>query len=181
MATDMVDDHEMREAQRDYLDFLDDDVSGFTLLCPCGHNKSWERFHCYFTGTLLVVKFSSDCDALNSYHIDKIFMKSIISPLMSLFRLWDPFIDDVKPLKLNGTNPLSDFRSKTRGFTRTRSGTWSVKTKLDWSSISTIWGDATRAALQSKKAFVPTWTHCESCSRMMKIFMPVISNVILTT
>lgn len=31
MATDMVDDHEMREAQRDYLDFLDDDVSGFTL------------------------------------------------------------------------------------------------------------------------------------------------------
>lgn len=27
MATDMVDDREMREAQRDYLDFLDDDVS----------------------------------------------------------------------------------------------------------------------------------------------------------
>lgn len=29
MATDMVDDHEIREAQRDYLDFLDDDVSWF--------------------------------------------------------------------------------------------------------------------------------------------------------
>lgn len=29
MATDMADDHEMREAQRDYLDFLDDDVSWF--------------------------------------------------------------------------------------------------------------------------------------------------------
>lgn len=27
MATDVVDDQEMREAQRDYLDFLDDDVS----------------------------------------------------------------------------------------------------------------------------------------------------------
>lgn len=27
MATDVVDDREMREAQRDYLDFLDDDVS----------------------------------------------------------------------------------------------------------------------------------------------------------
>lgn len=27
MATDLVDDQEMREAQRDYLDFLDDDVS----------------------------------------------------------------------------------------------------------------------------------------------------------
>lgn len=27
MATDLVDDREMREAQRDYLDFLDDDVS----------------------------------------------------------------------------------------------------------------------------------------------------------
>ena len=27
MATDVVDDLEMREAQRDYLDFLDDDVS----------------------------------------------------------------------------------------------------------------------------------------------------------
>lgn len=27
MATEVVDDHEIREAQRDYLDFLDDDVS----------------------------------------------------------------------------------------------------------------------------------------------------------
>lgn len=27
MSTDVVDDQEMREAQRDYLDFLDDDVS----------------------------------------------------------------------------------------------------------------------------------------------------------
>lgn len=27
MAADLVDDQEMREAQRDYLDFLDDDVS----------------------------------------------------------------------------------------------------------------------------------------------------------
>lgn len=27
MATEVVDDHEMRQAQRDYLDFLDDDVS----------------------------------------------------------------------------------------------------------------------------------------------------------
>lgn len=27
MATDVLDDQEMREAQRDYLDFLDDDVS----------------------------------------------------------------------------------------------------------------------------------------------------------
>ncbi len=27
MAVDIVDDQEMREAQRDYLDFLDDDVS----------------------------------------------------------------------------------------------------------------------------------------------------------
>lgn len=27
MATDVADDREMREAQRDYLDFLDDDVS----------------------------------------------------------------------------------------------------------------------------------------------------------
>lgn len=27
MATDTTDDREMREAQRDYLDFLDDDVS----------------------------------------------------------------------------------------------------------------------------------------------------------
>lgn len=27
MAAEVVDDHEMREAQRDYLDFLDDDVS----------------------------------------------------------------------------------------------------------------------------------------------------------
>lgn len=38
MATDVVDDQEMREAQRDYLDFLDDDVSLTfiilnTLLC----------------------------------------------------------------------------------------------------------------------------------------------------
>lgn len=70
MATDMVDDHEMREAQRDYLDFLDDDVSGFSLLCPCGHNKSCKTF--FFTATLLVVKFNSGCDALNSYYIDKI-------------------------------------------------------------------------------------------------------------
>lgn len=29
MATDVGDDREMREAQRDYLDFLDDDVSLF--------------------------------------------------------------------------------------------------------------------------------------------------------
>lgn len=27
MAAEVMDDHEMREAQRDYLDFLDDDVS----------------------------------------------------------------------------------------------------------------------------------------------------------
>lgn len=27
MAAEVVDDHEIREAQRDYLDFLDDDVS----------------------------------------------------------------------------------------------------------------------------------------------------------
>lgn len=67
MATDMVDDHEMREAQRDYLDFLDDDVSGFSLLCPCG-----PIYLFILTGTLLVVKFNSRCDALNSYHIDKI-------------------------------------------------------------------------------------------------------------
>lgn len=49
MATDVVDDHEMREAQRDYLDFLDDDVSMIFLIVkhlrgrqekPCGRNKS---------------------------------------------------------------------------------------------------------------------------------------------
>lgn len=50
MATDVADDREMREAQRDYLDFLDDDVSLFLLNSPkvfvwswddktCGHNK----------------------------------------------------------------------------------------------------------------------------------------------
>lgn len=50
MATDVGDDREMREAQRDYLDFLDDDVSLFFLNSlkvfvwssddkPCGHNK----------------------------------------------------------------------------------------------------------------------------------------------
>lgn len=33
MATDMADDHEMREAQRDYLDFLDDDVSRVNTSC----------------------------------------------------------------------------------------------------------------------------------------------------
>lgn len=32
MAAEVVDDQEMREAQRDYLDFLDDDVSINTLL-----------------------------------------------------------------------------------------------------------------------------------------------------
>lgn len=92
----------------------------------CAHafiTKAGKDFIVFFTGTLLVIKFSSGCDALNSYHIDKIYVKSIISPLLSLFHLWDPFKNDVQPLKLNGTNPLSDFRSKTRGFTRTRSGT----------------------------------------------------------
>lgn len=48
MATDVVDDREMREAQRDYLDFLDDDVSLTFLMLntvcvreekPCAHNK----------------------------------------------------------------------------------------------------------------------------------------------
>lgn len=49
MATDVGDDREMREAQRDYLDFLDDDVSLFLNSLkvfvwssddkPCGHNK----------------------------------------------------------------------------------------------------------------------------------------------
>lgn len=34
MAAEVVDDHEMREAQRDYLDFLDDDVS-ILLLHHC--------------------------------------------------------------------------------------------------------------------------------------------------
>lgn len=34
MASDMVDDHEMREARRDYLDFLDDDVSWFITFVP---------------------------------------------------------------------------------------------------------------------------------------------------
>lgn len=34
MATDVADDREMREAQRDYLDFLDDDVSLFLLNSP---------------------------------------------------------------------------------------------------------------------------------------------------
>lgn len=34
MATDVVDDREMREAQRDYVDFLDDDVS---IISDRGH------------------------------------------------------------------------------------------------------------------------------------------------
>lgn len=32
MSTDVVDDREMREAQRDYLDFLDDDVSPYVIM-----------------------------------------------------------------------------------------------------------------------------------------------------
>ena len=41
MATDVVDDREMREAQRDYLDFLDDDVSldFYSLIQPCCEEK----------------------------------------------------------------------------------------------------------------------------------------------
>lgn len=38
MATDVVDDREMREAQRDYLDFLDDDVSPDLFLLLWGEN-----------------------------------------------------------------------------------------------------------------------------------------------
>lgn len=49
MASDMVDDHEMREAKRDYIDFLDDDVSWFlTRLCPCGPNKSIDAFNYFY-------------------------------------------------------------------------------------------------------------------------------------
>lgn len=74
MATDMVDDQEMREAQRDYLDFLDDDVSVGSRFCAHAVIIKAVKhfFFFFFKGTLLVVKFNSGCDALNSYHIDKI-------------------------------------------------------------------------------------------------------------
>lgn len=43
MATDVVDDREMREAQRDYLDFLDDDVSWIFDRETFGRNKETAR------------------------------------------------------------------------------------------------------------------------------------------
>ena len=52
MATDMADDHEMREAQRDYLDFLDDDVSWFAHAVRM---NAVTRLS-IFTWTLLVAK-----------------------------------------------------------------------------------------------------------------------------
>lgn len=67
MATDVGDDREMREAQRDYLDFLDDDVSLFFLnslkvfvwssdVKPCGHNK--RAVILYITEKIMLL---SDC------------------------------------------------------------------------------------------------------------------------
>lgn len=42
MAAEVVDDHEIREAQRDYLDFLDDDVSiSSTAIVPPEVSSLW--------------------------------------------------------------------------------------------------------------------------------------------
>lgn len=52
MATDMLDDQEMREAQRDYLDFLDDDVSRACRLVRRFVAKSEKRGHvCWWLWT----------------------------------------------------------------------------------------------------------------------------------
>lgn len=52
MAAEVVDDHEMREAQRDYLDFLDDDVSIPFLQC-C---SSWSLLPwCWFAMSLITL------------------------------------------------------------------------------------------------------------------------------
>lgn len=45
MATDVLDDQEMREAQRDYLDFLDDDVSLACCSITRFADKSEKRGH----------------------------------------------------------------------------------------------------------------------------------------
>lgn len=45
MATDVLDDQEMREAQRDYLDFLDDDVSLACCSITSFADKSEKRGH----------------------------------------------------------------------------------------------------------------------------------------
>lgn len=74
MAAEVVDDHEMREAQRDYLDFLDDDVSILLLHhCIGFQNKK----------SLLAVAGSHDggyCFTLPcsvSYHIWKCIVESV--------------------------------------------------------------------------------------------------------
>lgn len=46
MATDTTDDREMREAQRDYLDFLDDDVSDASP--PVRKHQQQRTFMCSY-------------------------------------------------------------------------------------------------------------------------------------
>lgn len=47
MATDVLDDQEMREAQRDYLDFLDDDVSLACCSIPGFADRSEKEAMCW--------------------------------------------------------------------------------------------------------------------------------------